>query len=176
MAWSKKGIPTIVTVLTTKANAISANCLINIGLRVPKRIKKRKLGCATDGYSTGTVTGYYLRFVKATLDEMDKYPEMKGHYLVMDNAPIHNSTDIGKYINSRGYRFAYLPPYSPELNSIEQFWSVVKSKVKRNKFLEKESLMTRISEACDSLYLSDFKGFVSHSVKCFDKCLNKERL
>ncbi|KAG1285866.1 hypothetical protein G6F62_011781 [Rhizopus arrhizus] len=115
-------------------------------------------------------------FIKATLDEMDKYPEMKGHYLVMDNAPIHSSTDIGKYINSRGYRYVYLPPYSPELNPIEQFWSLVKSKVKRNKFLEKESLMTRIGEACDSLYLSDFKGFVSHSAKCFNKCLNKEKL
>ncbi|PHZ16639.1 uncharacterized protein RHIMIDRAFT_266530 [Rhizopus microsporus ATCC 52813] len=60
--------------------------------------------------------------------------------------------------------------------SIKQFWSVVKSKVKRNKFLEKESLMTRTSEACDSLYLSDFKGFISHPAKCFGKYLNKERL
>ena len=42
--------------------------------------------------------------------------------------------------------------------------------------MEKESLMTRISEACDSLYMSDFKGFVSHSAKCFAKCLNKENV
>ncbi|KAG0776658.1 hypothetical protein G6F22_012420 [Rhizopus arrhizus] len=173
MAWSKKGTPVIVTVPTTKANttsilgAISATSLINVSLRVPKRIKKRKLGSETNAYSIGTVTGHYLSFLKATLDEMDKYPEMKRHYLVMDNAPIHSSTDIGKYIHSRGYRYAYLPPYSPELNPIEQFWSVVKSKVKRNKFLEKESLMTRIGEACDSLYLSDFKSFVFHSAKCF---------
>jgi hypothetical protein len=154
MAWSKKGTPAVVTVPTTKANAtsilgaISATGLINVSLRVPKRIKKRKIGRSTDGYSIGTVTGHYLSFLKATLDEMDKYPDMKGHYLVMDNAPIHSSSNIGKYINSRGYRYVYLPPYSPELNPIEQFWSVVKSKVKRNKFLEKESLMTRISEAC----------------------------
>ncbi|KAG1383416.1 hypothetical protein G6F60_001870 [Rhizopus arrhizus] len=175
MAWSKKGSPAIVPIPTTKANAtsilgaISATGLINVSLRVPKRIKKRKLERETGGYSTGTVTGHYLNFVKATLDEMDKYPEMKGHYLVMDNAPIHSSTDIGKYIHSRGYKSVYLPPYSPELNPIEQFWSVVKSKFKRNKFLEKETLMTRISEACDSLYLSDFKGFVSHSAKCFER-------
>ncbi|KAG1536673.1 hypothetical protein G6F46_012876 [Rhizopus delemar] len=132
MAWSRKGTPAIVTVPTTKANAtsilgaISATGLINVSLRVPKRIKKRKLGRETDAYSTGTVTGHYLSFLKATLDEMDKYPEMKGHYLVMDNAPIHSSTDIGRYIRSRGYRYVYLPPYSPELNPIEQFWSVVK--------------------------------------------------
>lgn len=70
------------------------------------------------------MTGHYLSFLKATLDEMDKYPEMKGNYLVMENAPIHSSIDIGKYNYSRGYRCVYLPPYSPELNPIEQFWSV----------------------------------------------------
>ncbi|CAO3667767.1 unnamed protein product [Rhizopus microsporus] len=107
------------------------------------------------------------------MDEMDQYPHMKGHYLVMDNAPIHTSGDIAKYIESRGYRCAYLPSYSPELNPIEQFWSVVKSKVKRNKFLDKETLMTRISKASNSLKLSDFKGIVRHSHKCLDKCRNR---
>ncbi|KAG1642430.1 hypothetical protein G6F44_004837 [Rhizopus delemar] len=70
-----------------------------------------------------------------------------------------------KYIESRGYRCAYLPSYSPELNPIEQFWSVVQIKVKRNKFLEIETLMTRISKASNSLKLSEFKGFVGRSHK-----------
>lgn len=85
------------------------------------------------------MAGHYLSFLKAILDEMDKYPEMKGHYLVMDNAPIHGSVDIGRYIRSRGYRYVYLPPYSPELNPIEQFWSVVKSKVKRHKLKKRNT-------------------------------------
>ncbi|KAG1498473.1 hypothetical protein G6F49_005323 [Rhizopus delemar] len=110
------------------------------------------------------------------MDEMDHYPHMKGHYLVMDNAPIHTSDNIAKCVESCGYRCAYLPPYSPELNPIEQFWSVVKSKVKHNKFFEKETLMTRISEASNSLKLSDFKGNVGHSHKCLDKCRNGQAL
>ncbi|KAL1928795.1 hypothetical protein VTP01DRAFT_2581 [Rhizomucor pusillus] len=80
------------------------------------------------------------------MDEMDRYPHMKDHYLVMDNALIHTSNGIAKYITSRGYQYTYLPSYSPELNPIEQFWSVVKSKVKRSRFLEKETLTTRIYE------------------------------
>ena len=83
---------------------------------------------------------------------MDKYSEIKEHYFVMNNVPIYNSTDIGKYIHSRLYRHVYPPLYYPELNSIEQFSSVVKSKMKRTKFLGKGSLITIISEACDSLY------------------------
>ncbi|KAG1448982.1 hypothetical protein G6F55_010385 [Rhizopus delemar] len=166
MAWLKKGAPAVVTVPKTRATtttilgAISAEGLIKCSLRLPQppSNKKRKRGDGVGHMSKGTVTGHYISFLKATMDEMDRFPHMKGHFLVMDNAPIHTSDNIAKYVESRGYRCAYLPPYSPELNPIEQFWSVVKSKVKRNKFLEKETLMTRISEASNSLKLSDLKG------------------
>ncbi|KAG1173555.1 hypothetical protein G6F70_005774 [Rhizopus microsporus] len=132
-----KRLPAVVTVPKTRAQtttilgAISASGLIKCSLRLPQPpAKKRK----REGYvgltSTGTVTGHYFSFLKATMDEMDQYSHMKGHYLIMDNAPIHKSEDIAKYIISRGYRYAYLPSYSPELNPIEQFWSVVKSKLK----------------------------------------------
>jgi transposase len=70
---------------------------------------------------------------------MDRHPEFKDHYIVMDNAPIHKYTDIKKYIEARGYRCVYLPPpYSPELNPTEQFWSVCKSKLKGNSFWKKK--------------------------------------
>ena len=69
----------------------------------------------------------------------------------MDNAPIHIHTDVDELITSRGYRSTYLPPYSPELNPIEKFWSVVKNKVKRGTFSDKEDLKTRIAEACNNV-------------------------
>ncbi|KAL1936371.1 hypothetical protein VTP01DRAFT_505 [Rhizomucor pusillus] len=183
IGWSKKGSPAVVRVPKTRAQtttilgAISAAGLIKCSRRLPQpQAKKRKRGDDAGRTSRGTVTGHYISFLKATMDEMEQYPHMKDYYLVMDNASIHTSDDIAKYIASRGYRCAYSPSYSPELNPIEQFCSVVKSKVKRNKFLEKETLMTRISEASNSLKLSDFKGFVWHSHKFLDKCRNKQEL
>lgn len=68
---------------------------------------------------------------------MDKFPEMKGQYLIMDNAPIHTGNIAGEIIEKRGYKFIYLPPYSPELNPIEQFWFVVKSSAKREFMLKR---------------------------------------
>jgi transposase len=50
---------------------------------------------------------------------MDKYPNIKDHYIVMDNAPIHTNKNIKKYNEYRGYKCMYLPTYSPELNLIE---------------------------------------------------------
>ncbi|KAL1928080.1 hypothetical protein VTP01DRAFT_2996 [Rhizomucor pusillus] len=183
MAWSKKGSPVIVTVPKTRAQtttilgAISASGLINCSLRLPQPpAQKRKRGGCAGLMNTGTVTGHYLSFLKATMDEMDRYPHMEDHYLVMDNAPIHTSNDIVKYIMSRGYHYAYLTSYSPDLNPIEQFWSVVKSKVKRSRFLGKETLTTRFNEASNRISFSDFEGFVLHSHKCLDKCRSREHL
>ncbi|KAG1140234.1 hypothetical protein G6F37_007192 [Rhizopus arrhizus] len=123
MAWSKKDFPAVVTVPKTRAKtttifgAISAQGLIKCSPKLPQSPsnKKRKRGEVAGCVSKGTVTGHYVSFLKATMDEMDKYPHMKDHYLVMDNAPIHTSIDIAKYVKSRGCRCTYLPPYSPQL-------------------------------------------------------------
>ncbi len=34
------------------------------------------------------------------MDKMNQCPHIKGHYLMMDNAPIHTSVDIAKYVNA----------------------------------------------------------------------------
>lgn len=91
----------------------------------------------------------------------------------MDNAPIHTHLDIQKYIEQRGYGCIYLL-YFPELNPIEQFWSVCKSKLKRQKLL-KETLSSRIREACNNI-LSDLQDFCRYSVSKFQACLDGETL
>lgn len=68
----------------------------------------------------------------------------------MDNVPIHTAKEINELITSRGYKDIYLSPYSPELSPIEQFWAIVKNKVKRSEFKDKEGLVTRITEAYNS--------------------------
>lgn len=84
MGWSKKGENAIVVTPTTRAKtttilgAISAAGIIRVCLRTPQTPKKRNLGQG-EAITTGTVTGHYLSFVKATLDEMNQYPHMKGH-------------------------------------------------------------------------------------------------
>ncbi|KAG1321684.1 hypothetical protein G6F62_010684 [Rhizopus arrhizus] len=105
------------------------------------------------------------------LDVMDRHEEFKGHYFVMDNAPIHKHKDIKLYVESRGYDYVHLPPYSPELNPIEQFWSICKSKLKREALLQEETLTSRIKDACNSVLIDDLKGFCRYSQKKFNDCL-----
>ena len=51
-------------------------------------------------------------------------PHLKpGMVLVMDNASFHKGGRIRELVEAAGCQLLYLPPYSPDLNPIEQCWS-----------------------------------------------------
>ncbi|CEP15814.1 hypothetical protein [Parasitella parasitica] len=108
--WAPKGEAAKVKVITARANsisilgAISAKVLIKISLKKPMSpSKKRKLAGGRKQQTKGTVTNHQVYFIKEVLAEMDKFPEMKGHYLIMDNAPIYTGKIIGEMTWECGY-------------------------------------------------------------------------
>lgn len=107
---------------------------------------------------------------------MDQYPEMKGFYIIMDNAPIHTADEIEETISKRGYRSIYLPSYSPGLNPIENFWSTMQSHVKRSRFSGTDDLKMRAPEASNDIRASTLLNMSQHSLNMFDKCLRIEIL
>ena len=78
--------------------------------------------------------------------------------------------DMSKHDN----RCAYLPPYSPELNPIKIFWSIVKNKVKRSTFDDTSDLITRTTEACNFVPPNHLRAFVQHSVDTFEEYKRNE--
>lgn len=60
----------------------------------------------------------------------------KEQVVIMDNCSIHKAPKVKQLIESVSCRLIYLPPYSPDLNPIENYWSVMKSNIKkiRNNF------------------------------------------
>jgi len=48
--------------------------------------------------------------------------------LIMDNARFHKTTDIQQALRNNSITCKYIVPYSPELNPIEEFFSMLKSK------------------------------------------------
>lgn len=71
----------------------------------------------------GSINGErFLSFLDSHL-----LPVLKpGDVLVMDNLRVHHITDVKNKMKDAQVRLLYLPPYSPELNPIEEIWSIVK--------------------------------------------------
>lgn len=70
-------------------------------------------------------------FVEQLLLHCGRWPEPKS-VLVMDNASFHHSDTIERLCAEAGVKLLYLPPYSPDLNPIEEFFVELKAFIKRN--------------------------------------------
>lgn len=157
--------------------AISAQDTIDIPLRKPIKIadsKKRKTygTVVTTTIRIGTRTEYFLGYLQNVMDVPYKN-DLKRHYIVMDTAPIHKSVTFRKCIKNRGYICIYLPPCSPFLNPIEEFWSNIKFGVEGS-FDNGDSRTPRIMEPCTEGSLKDFRGWIRPSVLFFEGCLALE--
>lgn len=83
---------------------------------------------------------------------------LKGCHLVLGNIFIHKLKTIMKEAEKRGYKVICLPPCSPFLNPIEEFWTKIKIIVRRSPMTDRDSLVTRIVEAGKSVPAKDGQG------------------
>ena len=59
-------------------------------------------------------------------------------FLIADNARYNYAKDVKEYIEKqKRIQILYLPPYSPNLNTIERLWKLYKKKILYNKYYEK---------------------------------------
>ena len=70
-------------------------------------------------------------FLEELLPWCGRWPQPKS-VLVMDNASIHHSDRVEQMCTEAGVKLIYLPPYSPDLNPIEEFFAELKAYIKRS--------------------------------------------
>ena len=70
-------------------------------------------------------------FIEQLLSHCGKWPEPKSA-LVMDNSAFHHMDRIMQICLDAGVKLMYLPPYSPDLNLIVEFFAELKAFIKRN--------------------------------------------
>jgi transposase len=87
----------------------------------------------------------------------------KGDVVVMDNLACHKVAGVREAIEGAEARAAYLPPYSPELNPIEEMWSKIKAHLRKEKARSHDRLLPAISTAFQLVCPSDVQGWFQHS-------------
>jgi transposase len=82
-----------------------------------------------------------------------------GDIVVMDNLSPHKAPAVAELIRAAGADVWYLPPYSPDLNPIEQMWSKVKALLRKAAARTSEALLQAIANALDAVSASDASGW-----------------
>ncbi|KIK01714.1 hypothetical protein K443DRAFT_98091, partial [Laccaria amethystina LaAM-08-1] len=67
----------------------------------------------------------FLQWLEGLLVIMNPYPAPLS-VLILDNCHIHHIEGVAEMCKERYYLLVYLPPYSPDLNPIEECFSFIK--------------------------------------------------
>jgi transposase len=86
-----------------------------------------------------------------------------GKVLIMDNHPAHCAKCVQKFLDGFGVSYIYLPPYSPELNPIEEAFSKTKHDIRKHKPRTFEALISAIRSAVKTVTRDDVVGYVNHA-------------
>jgi transposase len=82
-----------------------------------------------------------------------------GDIVVMDNLPAHKPKAVGRAIRKAGARLLYLPPYSPDFNPIEMFFSKLKALLKKAAARTLDDLWAAIAAALDAFTPDECRNF-----------------
>ena len=86
---------------------------------------------------TGVKQGYFstpdvLNWLNSALLLTLRQKDGRAHVIILDNNSTHIDQVIIDTIEAEGHLIRYLPPYSPDFNSIELSFSVLKAWIRRN--------------------------------------------
>ena len=86
-----------------------------------------------------------------------------GQIVIMDNVNFHSSDAVREAIEAAGCTLVFLPPYSPELNPIENMWSKVKAYLKSKMPKTLSDYHRALAEALSLVTDYDCEGWFGNS-------------
>lgn len=90
-------------------------------------------------------------------------PTLKpGDIVVMDNLSSHKSEAVREIVEEAGARLLYLPPYSPDLNPIEQAFAKLKAHLRNAAERSIPALWDRIGSILDTFSSEECQNFFRH--------------
>ena len=112
--------------------------------------------CVLDGPMDGdSFTAYVEQCLVPTL--------RPGDIVVMDNLASHKVAGIRKAIEAAGAHLRYLPPYSPDLNPIEQLFAKLKALLRKAAARTFDALIDAIAEALTCFSPHECANYLANS-------------
>jgi transposase len=109
-----------------------------------------------EGAVDGDVFTAYLQHVLC--------PELRpGDIVILDNLSTHKMARVTELISTHGAEVRYLPPYSPDLNPIEQAFAKLKAHLRAAAARTLEDLQSALAQALHSFRPDHCQGFFRHA-------------
>ena len=112
--------------------------------------------CVVDGPINGETFSLYVeQFLLPTLKP--------GDVVIMDNLGSHKGPSVRKAIRRAGAKLLFLPPYSPDLNPIEQVFAKLKHLMRKAAERTQDATWKRIGVLLDAFTPSECQRYLTNS-------------
>ena len=147
-AWSRRGKRALLA-------KVPRNWGANVTLLASMSAEGMGPSLAVEGSTTREVFEVYLEYFLA--------PALRpGQVVVMDNLSAHKGGRVRELVEARGCEILYLPPYSPDLNPIEEAFAKLKTLLRRAGARTREALIEAMGRALEAVTAGDARGFFKH--------------
>ena len=119
----------------------------------------RETGLIAPLVLNGPMTGEVFR---AYVEQMLAPALQPGDVVVLDNLAAHKVAGVREAIQAVGASLLYLPPYSPDLNPIEQLFSKLKALLRKAAARTKESLWSTIGELLEAFPEHECRNYLKN--------------
>jgi transposase len=82
--------------------------------------------------------------------------------VVMDTLSAHKGERVRALVEERGAELLYLPPYSTELNPIEEAFAKIKNLLRKAEVRTREALVEAMGQAISAVSAREARGFFEH--------------
>lgn len=113
----------------------------------------------------------FLGFIQNILLMLQNKTDM---ILICDNAPIHKKDEIKIMVANHGHAILFLPPYSPQLNPIEETFGVWKGYIRAQNCNDSDQLLDAIQTSSTKITSTHCKAFYQHMRKFLIKAMARE--
>jgi transposase len=86
-----------------------------------------------------------------------------GDVVVMDNLAAHKAADVQAAVTAAGATILYLPPYSPDLNPIEQMFAKLKALLRKAAARTRETLWSTIGQTLDAFSPAECQNYLANA-------------
>ena len=99
----------------------------------------------------------------AYIEQMLAPTLLPGDLVVLDNLPAHNVAGVRERVEACGASLLYLPPYSPDLNPIEQAFAKLKAPLRKLAVRTMESLWNAIGSVLAQFSPDECANYLANS-------------
>lgn len=121
-------------------------------------------------------TAHIIAFLDTLHDMLTvQRPEHTRYVIIWDNVSFHRAALVRNWFTDHpSFMALNLPPYSPFLNPIEEFFSAWRWKVYDRHPHQQVALLQAMEEACGDIDQASCQAWIRHSRRYFPRCLGLE--